>query len=77
MKIEVVDPTFKIEMTLEEVRFLYRLIGFHIVGEGVNRVIANGIYAELEKYSQVYFKGCRALAVANKDSNKELYLLKE
>lgn len=61
MKIEVAAPVFKVELSWEEARFLYRLIGFHVSGDGVNRDISNNIYDALGEFSTLYFPACKPL----------------
>lgn len=59
MQIEIVrqDPSFKVEMSLAEFEFLYRLLGNHIVGGGTFRTISDNIYEALESCSHMYALG--------------------
>jgi hypothetical protein len=60
-----------VEFTLEEVDFLGRLLGVHVVGSGKFRTISNGIYSTLTGGKDV---GIKRLPT---DENNYIYLIGE
>lgn len=59
MQIEVIqrNPRFKVEMSADEFEFLYRLLGYHVVGDGKFRTISNGIFDTLDTCNKRYGLG--------------------